>query len=209
MDGYSFIEAVVEFSKDELTKDMNDSHRLWFQFKRVKRHADSNNKNERNIFSLKSTSIERKHNSPTYIRYDIDYSKDHGEKKRLVSVEVFAQSDFPSTEEAKPMEESAYVDEDGNVTQEGDEDIDEISMGTSSERRGSADKYIAYADPDNIEEFLRVSGLQLNAENTIFFLMTFPYYEHEWDIFGFLLDCVFGVDEEGSDEYEDMSDSEN
>jgi hypothetical protein len=35
-----------------------------------------------------------------------------------------------------------------------------------------------------------------------FFLMTFPFYEHEWDIVGFLLKAVFDSDDsaDGTDE---------
>ena len=37
-----------------------------------------------------------------------------------------------------------------------------------------------------------------------FILMTFPYYEHEWDMVGLVLDAVFGMDGDGAiDEEED------
>ena len=38
-------------------------------------------------------------------------------------------------------------------------------------------------------------------EGTAFFiLMTFPFYEHEWDLVGYLLEETFGDDEEGETE---------
>jgi hypothetical protein len=38
-------------------------------------------------------------------------------------------------------------------------------------------------------------------ESTAFFiLMTFPFYEQEWDIVGYVLDEVFGHEGDGSDE---------
>jgi hypothetical protein len=43
------------------------------------------------------------------------------------------------------------------------------------------------------------SGFELDVQNTIFLLVTFPYYENEWDVFGFLLECVFGSDDESMD----------
>jgi hypothetical protein len=200
-DGFSAIETVVEISKDARTKDVSDSVRLTFQFQREKVHTDSN-EHERNPSPSTSTSLERKQNCPTHITYDIYYSKDHGEKKRLVSVEVFAQNDFPSIEDAAPMDESEMQGEGIEKNPE------EMPVTPSSDEKSNGDKYAADADPENIEEFLAASGLDFLAENALFFLMTFPFYEHEWDVFGFLLDCVFGGNDD-SDEYEDMSDSED
>ncbi len=197
-DGYSAIEAVVKCSKDSHTKILEDSFRLTFHFQREKIYKDIS-KNE-------NTALGIKHKSPTRISYDIYFSKDHGEKKKLLGVEVFAENDFPSIEKAEPME-SDFIDEgldedemEGEI--EGDK-VEDMSVTSSSKHGSNGDRYCAYADPEDIEDFLTTSGLDLNAENALFFLMTFPYYEHEWDIFGFLLDCVFG-----DDAYEDIIDED-
>lgn len=45
---------------------------------------------------------------------------------------------------------------------------------------------------------MKWSGMNLNLQDSLFLLMTFPYYEHEWDIFGFLLECIFGGEDDES-----------
>jgi len=57
------------------------------------------------------------------------------------------------------------------------------------------DSYLAYLNPDVLHEFLNLSGIQSDEmhEGTAFFLlMTFPFYEQEWDLVGYLLEEVFG-----------------
>ena len=57
------------------------------------------------------------------------------------------------------------------------------------------DSYLAYLNPDILHEFLNLSGIQSDEmhEGTAFFLlMTFPFYEQEWDLVGYLLEEVFG-----------------
>jgi hypothetical protein len=62
------------------------------------------------------------------------------------------------------------------------------------------DEYLAYLDPDLLHEFLKMANLQPMDEGTaFFFLMTFPFYDHEWDLVGFLLDEIFGGDEDDDD----------
>ena len=56
---------------------------------------------------------------------------------------------------------------------------EEMPVTPSSDEKSNGDKYAADADPENIEEFLAASGLDFLAENALFFLMTFPFYEHE------------------------------
>jgi hypothetical protein len=64
------------------------------------------------------------------------------------------------------------------------------------------DEFLAYLDPDLMHEFLELAGLHPMSDGTAFFLlMTFPFYENEWDLVGFLLDEIFG-DEDEDDEGE-------
>ena len=63
------------------------------------------------------------------------------------------------------------------------------------------DSYLAHLDPDVLHEFLNLTKIQTKNddmhEGTAFFLlMTFPFYEHEWDLVGFVLEEIFGDDEE-------------
>jgi hypothetical protein len=65
------------------------------------------------------------------------------------------------------------------------------------------DSFTAYMDPELLHTFLESAGLLPMDEGTGFFLlMTFPFYEHEWDLVGYVLDEVFGA----GDDDEDMED---
>ena len=56
-------------------------------------------------------------------------------------------------------------------------------------------------DPEVLETFLESTKLtSLNEATAFFLLMTLPFYEHEWDIVGYVLDTVFGGEEEESEE---------
>ncbi len=63
------------------------------------------------------------------------------------------------------------------------------------------DSYLAHLDPDILDDFLALTGIQTKNddmhEGTAFFLlMTFPFYEQEWDLVGFVLEEIFGAGEE-------------
>lgn len=62
------------------------------------------------------------------------------------------------------------------------------------------DSYLAHLDPDVLHEFLELAGIHSNNEmhegTAFFLLMTFPFYEHEWDLVGYLLEEIFGDGEE-------------
>ena len=76
------------------------------------------------------------------------------------------------------------------------EDDDEEDGNGGSER----DSYTAYLDPDLLHEFLDWNGFTMNDGTAFFLLMTFPYFEHEWDLIGFVLDEVFGGNDESDDD---------
>ena len=160
----------------------------------------------------------------TTLTYFIDVSKDHMQKERLIEIVVEAVGLSPSIESAIPFEvdddESLLVEEfdengevvakkdshgannqenennndENNVYAKNDEDVDEYE---------SRDRFSAYVDPQTLQHFLESTGLDLDVQNSLFLLMSFPYYEHEWDIFGFLLECVFGDDVESMETVED------
>ena len=65
------------------------------------------------------------------------------------------------------------------------------------EEEESRDRYACYLDPDVLQMFLEATHLTTLDEAAAFFaLMTFPYYQHEWDLVAFFLDSVFGCDDE-------------
>jgi len=117
--------------------------------------------------------------------------------------------------------------DDGNNNNEQQEDDDEhedngraVLGSTSTSPSGlptTHDSYIAYLDPDLLHEFVAMNFGAIGKENSsideaavFFILMTFPFYEHEWDIVGMVLDEVFGHehdDDDGDDVDGDKDDS--
>ena len=68
------------------------------------------------------------------------------------------------------------------------------------------DRFVAGIDPDLLQQFLMATELgPVDDVSAFFILMTFPFYEHEWDLVGLLLDAVFGdaTDDEDSDDDEE------
>jgi hypothetical protein len=209
LSGVSTIEAVVELSKGSfMSTSVSECIRMTFSFKRLKVDTISEIEegSQCNDANYTQKGGGRKQDIPTHITYDIDFNVDHGENKRMISIEVYAPNDHPSVLPAIPlnMEETMEeYDDDGNIIAK-ENSHDETEMSISSNNEGVVDRYAAYADPDNIQEFLTMTGLELNDENSLFFLMTWPFYEHEWDLFGFLLDSVFGADEDEDEDFEDI-----
>lgn len=61
------------------------------------------------------------------------------------------------------------------------------------EEESDQDKYVAFLDGEVLGTFLESMSMQPLTDGTaLFLLMTFPYYEHEWDLIGFVLDQAFG-----------------
>jgi hypothetical protein len=66
------------------------------------------------------------------------------------------------------------------------------------------DEYLAFLDPELMHEFVHVVGLNPLDDYTAFFLlMTFPFYEHEWDLVGYLLEEIFGDEDDTIGENDD------
>jgi hypothetical protein len=207
LSGESTIEAIVELSKGSfMSAAVNECIRLTFSFKRLKLDPiDEIGEGSQTIdedYIRKSRP--RKQDIPTQITYDIDFNVDHGENKRMISIEVYAPNDHPSVLPAIPLnveENMEEFDDNGSLIRNANSK-DETEMSISSNNENAVDRYAAYADPDYIQEFLAMTCIELNDENSLSFLMSWPFYEHEWDIFGFLLDSVFGEDED--EDFEDI-----
>lgn len=220
-EGLSTIQAVVQITKDEQMEKSVDQHvQLWFNYER--------------------RSIEQSTGPQegTHIKYSIDISKDCDQRHRLLVVECWAAGNAPSMEQAVPMDgwEDMETDDeeddmdgikaegamegvkqeetDNKVNIKKDEGI-AASDDNKDEEEDLADRYAAYIDPDVLQLLKEWSGLDDMEEGPLFFLlMTFPYWEHEWDLVGFVLDAVFGEEEDDDDdveviEYEDEEDDEN
>lgn len=155
----------------------------------------------------------------THIQFSVEVSKDYGERQRLLIIECWAVGQQPSQTPAVPMngwedmDEEAEADEDAmEATMIKDESSDgngaapkamEATVeATGGDKSDAPDQFAAYLDPDVFEQFQKWTGLETMDEGPIFFLlMTFPFYEPEWDLVDFVLETVFAQedDDEGDE----------
>ena len=227
MGGNVAIQCVVELSKDsKMNANVKDCVRLEFTYDRspityTDASKDDTTDNDCDTSMITSGPAGDVHRG-TRIMYSIDFSVDHGPKERLITIEVMASGEAPSSEKAIPMEDEdgddedvwEDFDEDGESIQKEDADDsvekmdeDEASQKTGGKSQDGAsqattggtaliadgkDRYAAYVDPEELYKFLSSTGLVFDEATSIYFLMTFPFFEHEWDLLGFLLDAVFG-----------------
>jgi hypothetical protein len=91
---------------------------------------------------------------------------------------------------------------------------DDRNLGTAEDE--APDLFAAGIDPDVLERLLVATGLNADPSSlssssrpivddatALFFLMSFPFYEQEWDLVGFVLDAAFGSDADSDDGRED------
>lgn len=173
LDGYSRNDAVIEWAKDSAMKGVLSNVQLTFHYEQ-RRKEHSNNNDSR-------------------IVYTIDVAKDYGEKQRLLVVEVFAKGDGPSSTPAEPLEDDEWEDAD-NQDDAMDAESEPVveTVKEQGETQQECDRFAAYMDPDVLSDFIKWTQLGMDEYTTFFLLMTFPFYEHEWDLVGFALDSVFG-----------------
>ena len=190
LDGYSRNDVVIEWTRDDRMRDVASNVQLTFHYERQPSRLPENQPDG---------------DKGSHIVYSIDVSKDYGQKERLLTVEVFALGQGPSVEPAEPLEEDEWEDDDDAM----DASVDaSASMEvTKAAEKPESDRYAAYMDPDTLDDLLTWTQLGMNEYTAFFFLMTFPFYEHEWDLVGFVLDTVFGEGIE--EEKEDNSDDDN
>jgi len=150
----------------------------------------------------------------THITYKIEMSRDHGMNERILTVEIFAPGDSPSPEKAVPLDDGEEeiweeYDDEGNqkeVLQHMEEDNTSTRSGKdkqlheTDEKSVTRDQYGAYVDSEVLMKFLRWSNLKLDDSSSVFFFLTFPFYEHEWDLVSFVLDATFGEDGESTED---------
>ena len=197
-EGLSQIEAVVQLDKDDMMPSVVDQHvQLTFRYDRRPIRPED----------VPDQSLPHK---GTHISYSIEVSKDFGERHRLLVVECWAPGDAPSIEPAQPIDTWEDMDEEEEDAMDASkEDYDEHEKTTmdatkeddadgSPEKTGDAlvDKFAAYLDPDAVEFFTKWSGLAMEEAPLFFLLMTFPFWEQEWDLIGFVWQVVFGDDDD-------------
>jgi hypothetical protein len=115
-----------------------------------------------------------------------DPKQEIGTKRRKVDIShpVGTKKQPSKGGKSRTREESDATDEDDNDS-------------STTER---VDLYSVDLDGDLLHDFLDCTGLEPMPEDKAFFLlMTFPFYEQEWDLIGYVLDEVFGMDDEEGD----------
>ena len=170
------------------------------------------------------------HTPKTIITYTIDYSVDFGRMERLLGVDIHALDEHPSLEEAIPLlseeEEEQNEEVEDNDSEKGDESVvqrknniasrndaeyEEVDMSDDEdddsppiENKNSpscgGDRFGVYIHPENVVAFLDRTNLNLNDRSVFYFLLTFPFYEHEWDIPGFVCGALFDDDDDDDDD---------
>ncbi|EJK66933.1 hypothetical protein THAOC_12093, partial [Thalassiosira oceanica] len=85
----------------------------------------------------------------------------------------------------------------------GTDEYEEAQMeddASADQASDSADRFGVFIHLENVVAFLKRSGLRLNEHSVFYFLLSFPFYEHEWDISGFLLSMLGDEDDDDEDE---------
>ena len=211
-DGYIAIDGTVRLARDAKMQSNVQKHiQLTFRYERRPMGKDDVPFNP----------------DGTHVWYSIDYAKDHGKRERLLTVEVWCPGPSPSALPAMPLEpndddDDGWEDMDEDEEEEEDDtkgikanDDDAIkstndgasdqSADSNDSDDGPRDRYAAFLDPNVLDSFLYTSGLELHEGTAFFLLMTFPFYEHEWDLIGFVLEVVFG----GEDDSVEMIDEDD
>lgn len=119
------------------------------------------------------------------------------QRQQLLWVQVWATSG------GKPAAGKAV-----NIADEDDlwSDVDDQDMAKEADVQGEnprtgPDHFAAGIDPDLLRQFLDAIGLSsIDDLSAAFLLLSFPFYEMEWDLVGYLLDAVFGPDDDEMDE---------
>ncbi|KAL3770085.1 hypothetical protein ACHAW5_003461 [Stephanodiscus triporus] len=130
------------------------------------------------------------------------YGRKGKDDEKLQSRSSSAEAEFDDVE----------MSDDGGSSDSGNDDRDyaraEGNVKTPGEHGGGGvgDRFGVFVDPQNVIAFLDRANINLDDRSVFYFLLSFPFYEHEWDIAGFLFNALFG-DEDG-DNIEDDEDEE-
>lgn len=167
------------------------------------------------FFSYERLGEDSNKDGPT-VFYFIDVSFDISqEKERLLWVQVWAEGHKPHGHvQAQNIMEG---NDDADWDDIDSDDEPEVKRESKRSRRGSqgspddnklgndrepiedengqscsGDRFAAVMDPEVVERLKHALNIEsLDDQGVFYLLMTFPFYETEWDIIGFLMDSVF------------------
>ena len=101
-----------------------------------------------------------------------------------------------STNNKSEFEDIEMSDDDDNSNCCNKDDIED------KDDNNRADRFGVFINPENVVSFLNLANINFNEHAVFYFLLTFPFYEHEWEIAGFILSAL-GEDEEEDDGLEE------
>jgi hypothetical protein len=122
--------------------------------------------------------------------------------------EQYLDEQYLNEKQAKKARSDAVVGQHDNHYEEQQQ---ELFVGrpnpiTEQENQQDCDRFVAGIDPKVLRQFLIWSKLLFPAADSnidnlsaFFLLMTFPYYEQEWDLVGYVLDAVFDFNDDDDD----------
>ncbi|KAL7475472.1 hypothetical protein ACHAW6_001382 [Cyclotella cf. meneghiniana] len=58
------------------------------------------------------------------------------------------------------------------------------------ENGNAADRFVTSVEPEQIVKFLDQANMNFDEKTVFYFLLMFPFYEHEWDMSGYLLSTL-------------------
>jgi len=109
-----------------------------------------------------------------------------------------SRTDDDDGDDAAEFEEIEMSDHSSSVRNDDDDD----TMEDNNDNGGGGDRFGVFVNPENIVDFLDRANVNLNEQTVFHFLLTCPFYEHEWDICGFILSALFDDEEEEEEEDE-------
>lgn len=122
-------------------------------------------------------------------------NQDIGTKRRKVEAHSLQECDCENRNQPVVSKNQLNKQSKGWQSRQEEKDDDDDDEGSSTNDK--VDLYSAFLDGDLLHDFLDFTGLEpMDEDKAFFLLMTFPFYEHEWDLVGYVLDEVFGMEEE-------------
>jgi len=85
----------------------------------------------------------------------------------------------------------------------GNDDAENSTEDDPKDENRDGDRFGVFVSPENVVALIDRTNLNLNDRSVFYFLMTLPFYEHEWDIAGFLFSALFDDEDDDDDEEEE------
>jgi hypothetical protein len=99
-----------------------------------------------------------------------------------------------------PSRKRAKTTYEDGVDESGPNNNDAADKSTTNQHDDACDRFMAGMDPDILSEFVKVTACSMDEATAFFLLMSFPFYEMEWDLVGFVLESVFGSESDSDSE---------